>query len=79
MISLMCSLECAVYNKTSTKINICIKCGEQYTPNTNNTPEYCTKCKSSNHDSYNDLIECFETKMEDHTLDQHYQTVTYSD
>jgi hypothetical protein len=79
MISGMCSLECAVYNKTSTRITVCVKCGEQYTPNHNNTPEYCTKCKSSNHDSYNDLIDCFETKMKTHTLDQHLKSAPYED
>lgn len=77
MISGMCSLECAVYNKTSTRIKVCCKCGDEYTPNTTNTQEYCTKCKSSNHDSYNDLINCFEEKMNNHTLDQHLKSAPY--
>lgn len=79
MISLMCSLECAVYNKTSTRITVCVKCGEQYTPNHNNTHEYCTRCKSSNHDSYNDLIDCFEEKMMNKHLDQHLRAQPHND
>lgn len=76
----MClSLGTVTYNKTSTRINFCIKCGEQYIPDHTNTKEYCTKCKSSNHDSYNDLIECFETKMSNHTLDQHLRAQPYND
>jgi anaerobic ribonucleoside-triphosphate reductase len=61
---IVCSLECAVYNKTTNIIRVCRKCGEQYTLNDTTTTEYCNKCKSSNHDSYSDLIKCFE----DHDL-----------
>lgn len=60
----MCNLQVAVYNKTAPTMKVCRKCGIEYLPSQKTTNEYCNKCKSSNHDSYSDLIKCFE----DHDL-----------